>query len=87
MKSTDETIELLRGIRTDIQSVGGDVHCTREELSQQIEQLTLRLVESEERTATAITALVGTMAEMAAILRLQSELRPRVERCEEHTQD
>jgi len=69
MKSTDETIELLRGIRTDIQSLAGDVHCTREELSQRMEQLTMRMVES--------------IQEMAAFMRLQSDLRPRLEKCEE----
>ena len=69
MKSTDETIELLRGIRTDIQSLAGDVHCTRDELSQRMEQLTMRMVES--------------ISEMAAFMRLQSELRPRLEKCEE----
>jgi hypothetical protein len=46
------------------------------------EDLGRRMVESELRTATALTDLAGTVREMTGVLRAQSDLRPRVERCE-----
>jgi hypothetical protein len=51
------------------------------------EQLSLRIVESELRTATAITELAGTVREMTGFLRQQAELRPRVEKCEEQIRE
>jgi uncharacterized protein YceH (UPF0502 family) len=41
------------------------------------------VVESELRTATAITDLAVTVRDMTSVLRAQSDLRPRVERCEQ----
>ena len=55
---------------------------TRDELSSRIDVLTHRVVESEIRTATAITDLAGTVRDVATLLREQNDLRPRVERCE-----
>jgi hypothetical protein len=47
-----------------------------------MDHLTQRVVESELRTATAITDLAGTMRDMTAVLRSSADLRPRVEKCE-----
>jgi methyl-accepting chemotaxis protein len=44
--------------------------------------LTRRLVESEIRTATALTELAGSVRDVAVLLRSQHDLRPRVEKCE-----
>ena len=94
MKSTNVTVELLKGIRSDIQSTNSRLDATREELSQRldatreelserIDRLTHRVVESELRTATAITDLAGTVRELTGVLRESSDLRPRVEKCEQ----
>jgi hypothetical protein len=48
-----------------------------------MDHLTQRVVESELRTATAITDLAGTMRDMTAVLRSSADLRPRVEKCEQ----
>jgi hypothetical protein len=47
------------------------------------EELSRRIVESEIRTATAITELAGSVREMTGVLRTSADLRPRVEKCEE----
>jgi hypothetical protein len=97
MKASSVTVELLKGIRSDMRGMRGDLHGVREEiqgvreeiqgvreeLSHRIDHLTHRVVESELRTATAMTDLAGTVREMTAVLRVQSDLRPRVEKCEE----
>jgi predicted nucleic acid-binding Zn-ribbon protein len=54
----------------------------RDETSARFDQLGRRLVESELRTATALTDLAGSVREMTSVLRTQHDLRPRVERCE-----
>jgi hypothetical protein len=68
MSPTDVTIEILKSIREEVKYV-------RTELSG-------RIVESEVRTATAITDLHGTLREVLDVLRDQHDLRPRVDRCE-----
>jgi division protein CdvB (Snf7/Vps24/ESCRT-III family) len=50
-------------------------------------ELSRRIVESEVRTSTAITALAGTVHEMTEVLRRSHDLRPRVERCESDIAD
>ena len=109
MRSTNVTVELLKGIRTDMQGMRDELRTTREELrdelrgtreelraelrdtreelSGRIDQLTWRVVESEIRTATAMTDLAGTVRDMTGVLRAQSDLRPRVERCEQDIAD
>lgn len=47
-----------------------------------LEKLGQRVVESEIRTATAITELHGTMRDIHGLLKNQLDLRDRVERCE-----
>jgi len=68
MSPTDVTIEILKSIREEVKYV-------RTELSG-------RIVESEVRTAAAITDLHGTLREVLDVLRDQHDLRPRVDRCE-----
>lgn len=60
---------------------------TRESLVESIrdlrDELSQRIVESEMRTATAIVDLSGAVKEMVSVLRTSSDLRPRVEKCEQ----
>jgi uncharacterized protein Yka (UPF0111/DUF47 family) len=46
------------------------------------DELSRRIVDSEMRTATAITELAGTVGELTDVLRRQADLRPRVEQNE-----
>ncbi len=47
------------------------------------DELSRRIVESEMRTATALTALAGDGRELTSFLRNMMDLRPRVEKCEQ----
>ena len=90
MQPTDITIEILKDIRSAIgqtnerldstierlDSTNGRIDSLRDELSR-------RIVESDIRTSTAITALAGTVSDMTDVLRASHDLRPRVERCEQ----
>ena len=96
MEPTDITIEILKDIRTGVQQtneridhlsgridhLSGRIDQTNEDLSGRLDTLTRRVVESEIRTSTAITALAGSIQEMTLVLRASHDLRPRVERCE-----
>jgi chromosome segregation ATPase len=107
MKPQSATVEIFKGIRSDIQSVRAEVqsvraevqslrtdvraevqsvrdelHSTRDVLSGSIDAMRRQLVDSKIRTATAMTDLAGSVHEMTSVLRGQSDLRPRVERCE-----
>lgn len=46
-----------------------------------------RIMESELRTATALTDLATNVREVTAVLRTQHDLRPRLERCEREIVD
>ncbi len=59
------------------------VDATNDRLDTLREELSRRIVESEVRTATALTDLAGTVREMTAHLKGQHDLKPRVERCEQ----
>jgi predicted nucleic acid-binding Zn-ribbon protein len=101
MKSTDLTIEILKGIRTELRELNGRVDETNGRLDQtngridqtncrldeMREELSHRIVESELRTATALTDLSGSVRELTSLLRGQFDLRPRVEKCEEEIAD
>lgn len=76
MEPTDVTIEILKDIRDEVRQ-------TRTDLSERIDGLSRRVVESEIRTATAITDLAGAVNQMTGVLRASHDLRPRVERCEQ----
>src|SRR5262245_28212578 len=92
-KTRDLTVEILKGIRSDIQQTNarletlrGDMEVglrdVRSELAERFAELGHRLVDSEMRTATAIAELAGSVRDMTTYLRAQGDLRPRVERCE-----
>lgn len=93
MESNDLTIEILKSIRDEIRDTRTELtsridqtnarlDVVREELSGRIDGLARQIVESEIRTATAITDLAGTVREMTGLLRTQHDLRPRLEKCE-----
>jgi chromosome segregation ATPase len=95
-KVSDITVKILQDIRDDVRALKGEASGTnhrldatnqrldnlKEEVDVLREDLGHRIVESEMRTATAITKLAGDVQEMTAVLRASAELRPRVERCE-----
>jgi hypothetical protein len=82
MEPTELTIEILKDIRAGIEKTNERVDSLREDTNARLDLLSRRIVESEVRTSTAIVDLAGTVREMTTVLRTQSDLRPRVERCE-----
>src|SRR5262245_2954616 len=72
---------------TFAQAVRGELTDVRGELQELRDDLGRRIVESEMRTATAITDLHGTVRELTSVLRNQADLRPRVEKCEQEIVD
>lgn len=71
----DETrAEFSQGLKT----LGGRVDL----LGDRVDVLGDRVVEAEIRTATAITALAGTLGDVKALLQDRLDVRDRVERCE-----
>lgn len=85
----DLTVELLKSIRNEIRNGLGEANKQIGRTNERLEKLehgqdTLarRIVESELRTATAITELAGTVHDLTKTLRAQFDLRPRVEKCE-----
>lgn len=93
MEATDLTIEILKSIRDEAKatnvrldsleaSLGTRIDLTNSRLDNLDNSLGRRIVESEVRTATAITALAGTVRELTDLLRSQYDLRPRVDKCE-----
>jgi hypothetical protein len=96
VEPTDVTIEILRGIRDEVRGIRDEVQGTNRRVDETNtrlddtnarietlgEELGRRIVESELRTATAITDLAGSVREVTGLLRGQFDLRPRVERCE-----
>jgi chromosome segregation ATPase len=97
MEPTDITIEILKDIRSAIgqtnerldstierlDSTNERLDSTNERIDSLRDELSRRIVESEIRTSTAITALAGTVSDMTDVLRASHDLRPRVERCEQ----
>jgi chromosome segregation ATPase len=88
-KPTDLTVEILKSIRDEVKKTNGRLDALRGEIdtlrtdtNSRFEELGRRIVESETRTATALTDLAGTVREMTSILKNQADLRPRVEKCE-----
>jgi len=89
MESDDLTIHVLREIRDEIRGTNRRVDNLEAHLTERIDQtnvridrLTERVVESEIRTATAITGLAGTLDGVRDLLKDRLDLRDRVERCE-----
>ena len=92
----------LRNVRGDlssrIDSTNSELGKLRIDLSTRIDQtnadlgslrsaMIQRLTESEVRTATELTDVVGAIHEVRDLLRSQSDLRPRVEKCESDIAD
>ena len=82
MEPTDLTIEILKDIRAGVEKTNERVDALREDTNARLDLLSRRIVESEVRTSTAIVDFAGTVRDMTTVLRTQSDLRPRVERCE-----
>lgn len=83
------TLEVLKQIRDEgkktnerIEETNGRLNETNVRLEQLREELSRRIVESEMRTATAITALAGNVGELVTFLKQDRDLRPRLEQCE-----
>jgi predicted nucleic acid-binding Zn-ribbon protein len=101
MEPTDLTIEILKDIRQEMRETKEEIRETKEEirhtredlhdeihaLSGRVDRLHTRITETDIRTATAMTDLVGTLHEMRDEFRCSKELRPRVERCEQDIAD
>jgi chromosome segregation ATPase len=86
----DISVQILRDIRDAVRESNTRLDETKSELTARIdetnarvEELSRRVVQSEVRTATAITDLHGTVRDLVTVLREQYDLRPRVQRCEE----
>jgi hypothetical protein len=100
-KTTDITVTILREIRDEVRKTNervdvltervdvltGRVDAVGDRFDTVAGDLGRRIVESEIRTATALTELAGTVREMTGLLRAQGDLRPRVERCEQDIAD
>ena len=97
MASDDITVEILRDIRAEMRGMRDEVRATNVRLDATNEPLDAhiratnegfaevnrKLVESEIRTSTAITALDGTLTDVRDLLRDRLDLRDRVERFEQ----
>jgi predicted nucleic acid-binding Zn-ribbon protein len=95
--TSDLTVRILSDIRdavrqtnTRLDETNTRLDETKLEFSARIDatnasvgELSRRVVESEVRTATAITELHGTLRDVATMLREQHDLRPRLERREQ----
>ena len=90
---TDEpmnlTVRVLKEIRDEVRRTNERLDAANERLDATNDRLdamhaglSQRIVESELRTATAITELAATVRDMTSVLRAQNDLRPRVDRCE-----
>jgi hypothetical protein len=89
MANDDITVQILREIRDGIDKSNKrlDEHILATKLGfdrvdRKFEDMGRRIVESEIRTATAITGLASTMNDVRDLLRDRLDLRDRVERCE-----
>ena len=80
--SIDQTNSRVDQTNARLEQTNGRLDETREALEHKFDVLTDRVVEGEIRTATAITALAGTLDEVKTLLRERLDLKDRVERCE-----
>ncbi|MBI4863765.1 MAG: hypothetical protein HY815_26415 [Candidatus Riflebacteria bacterium] len=78
----DQTNARLDQTNARLDQTNARLEETREVMEQKFDVLTNRVVEGEIRTATAITALAGTLDEVKTLLKERLDLRDRVERCE-----
>jgi len=75
--------ETNRRLDEGLRATNEGLHATNDRLDAMRAELSQRIVESEIRTATALTALSGDVRELTAVLRQTQDLRPRVTQCEE----
>ena len=97
IEPTDLTVQILREIRDEIRGTNKRVDETNRRIDETNRQITetnsrldqtrdelgKRIVESELRTATAITELAGAVQDVRTLLQDRLDLRDRVTRCEE----
>ena len=85
MAADDITLKVLIEIRDELRSHSNRIDQTNARLdvtNVRLEQVGQRIVESELRTATAITELAGTVQGVRGLLEKRLDLRDRVEQCE-----
>jgi chromosome segregation ATPase len=82
MEPTDLTVTILREIRDEIRETNRRLEETQQHLDQTKDELGRHIVESEIRTATAITSLAGAIQDVKSLLQERLDLRDRVARCE-----
>lgn len=89
MEPKDRTIEVLKQVRDETKRNGERIEETNVRLNetnaridQTRDELSRRIVESEMRTATAITDLSGTIRDLVTNIKEDRDLRSRVDRCE-----
>jgi chromosome segregation ATPase len=96
MTNDDITVQILIDIRDEIRTtnkkvdqtnvrvdqLGERVDALGARLDKRIDNLADRIVESEIRTASAVTELAGTVRAVHSMLSDRFDLRDRVERCE-----
>jgi hypothetical protein len=96
MQPTDIALEVLKEIRDGVRATNTRIEGANDRLDRVSARLDLandridglretiarRIVESEIRSATALAELVGSVSDLAVVLRAQHDLRPRVEQCE-----
>ncbi|MDX2015180.1 MAG: hypothetical protein SFW67_33615 [Myxococcaceae bacterium] len=94
MEPTDLTIEVLKEIRDEGRTTNERINETNKRLDETNERLetglrelrealSRRIVESEIRTTTALTALSAEVRELTSSLKQTQDLRPRVTQCEQ----
>jgi hypothetical protein len=85
LKPTDLTLKILTEIRDSIRETNSRVDQTNvrlEAVEHGLGEVNQRLVESEIRLGTGITALAGTLEDVKGLLKDRLDLRDRMGRCE-----
>ena len=83
MKEKDLTIRILQEIRDEIKQTNARLEQTNERLDRTREELSKHIVESEMRTATAISELAGALVDVKTMLTERRSFDARVTRCEQ----
>jgi hypothetical protein len=82
MEPENLTLAVLKEIREEGKKTNERLNETNVRLDQLRDEVSRRIVESEMRTATAITSLAGTVGDLVTFLKQDRDLRPRLEQCE-----
>jgi ABC-type transporter Mla subunit MlaD len=78
----DETNVSLAETNARLDQTRNEIRAGLAQTNARLDTLSRRVVESEVRTATAITDLHGTVRDMVDVLRIQHDLRPRLDHAE-----